>query len=295
MNDSIKCALCEHVGKSISAHVKREHGLEKAEYEKKFGPTLSEASRLRYRELGKENCKYIIPFNQKSEEEKETIRRKVSESIKSNKAEISRRSEQMKAWNKSPEGRSVASKTAKKTSSREEVLLARSRALKRWRDENREEFFEKCVKPLTSSFKSHAEKSLNKFLQEEFGFFQWGSQIKSELFSINQTCRKQVDFLAQKERVIVEFDGPHHFFSDELSSKKGFHAKRERVAKLDEALKIFSQEANYLLVRVAWSCYDQHRKQIKEEILLKIKDKISAFLKGEISPGLYTFGEEYNG
>lgn len=292
----VTCALCGYKGKNIKGHVKREHGLTKSEYQSSYGPTLSESARQNYSRLGHRNKSKLKRWSEMTPAEQEAFRLKVSKGAKRNKADIIRRRQQMKAWNKSPKGRKVASETAKRTSARPEILEARSKNLRRWRVENREEFFNKCVKPLTSTFKSHGEESIAEFLRGENLHFKWGSQIKSDLFVANKSRRKQVDFIDRENKIIIEFDGPHHFMSEESASKKGMSHQVRRVKENDKALEKFSEVSGYLLIRVGWSCYNGHKKSIDPKALQALRSEILEWKNDTPQPKgkILKLGEEYN-
>lgn len=279
MKNCVECGICGYRGKNIRKHVESIHGLSKSEYEKNHGPTLCEESRLKYSRCGKENAKHFPRFKDLSPEKQKEFRKKVSEGAKKNVKDIQRRSEHMRRWNKSKEGRQVASETAKRTSKRKEILAARTENLKRWRENNREEFEEKCLKPLINSFRSNAEKYLNVYLKERFDNFKWSAQIKSDLFVANKTRRKQIDFLNKQDRIIVEFDGPHHFWTEEQAEKKGLSLRRLQIRKNDSALEEYCLKNGFLLIRLSWSCYNQKNKKIKQKPMKEVDLAIKEWLQ----------------
>lgn len=107
---------------------------------------------------------------------------------------------------------STASETAKKTSSRPEILQARSERLANWRRDHPEEFFDKCTSQLCGYRTSVPEKALFALLVEKFPTFGFkGNQtIYRQDFS-TPSHRRQIDVISKPMRVIVEFDGILHF------------------------------------------------------------------------------------
>ena len=65
--DYVKCKICNFKGKSISAHVKRNHLLSKSEYEKAYGPTVCDSTKSTYSETAKINGDWINRAKEKGD------------------------------------------------------------------------------------------------------------------------------------------------------------------------------------------------------------------------------------
>ena len=121
------------------------------------------------------------------------------------------RKQNMTKRNQSAEGRKLSSEVAKKTSSREDILQARTSRLKQWRNNNREDFYQKCTSKMHGCWHSLPEKKLGEILStfSEYNFSA-NQTVKSPNF-IQKSKRKQIDFADKDKRIYIEFDGIRHF------------------------------------------------------------------------------------
>ena len=177
------------------------------------------------------------------------------------------------------------SETAKITSARSDIQAQRAEALKNWRDNNPEDFYEKCTRAMHKTWTSKPEKKLTAFAKSINPFFKGNQQIKSaKHFFINKTSSKQIDILDKENKIIIELDGPHHFepiFGDD---------KLKAVQKKDKELDSFCLDKGYVLIRISHKQYDYRGtvNNFPEHILAKIRQ----ILQNKI-PGIYCLGEEY--
>lgn len=177
--------------------------------------------------------------------------------------------------------RKISSETAKKTSARPEILEARSMTLQKWRDENREDFYEKCTGKMLSTRHSKPELLLFQIVSDRFPNYEFklNQSIRHDNFIMTKSKRKQIDIFSSKKCVIVEFDGIRHF-----EAKSGQEALLE-IQKKDSLMNsLYSSE--YAIFRISQSCFKGDR--FRENVLNKLFELISNPV-----PGVYKLGEEY--
>jgi len=280
----IKCLNCSYWGHNLKEHIKNNHNLTLEQYS---GQTLSEPTKENYSNQNKENGDWITREKEKGTDLKEYFKHmgeSVSRSILNNPKERKRRSQLLGNLNKREDFRYRASETAKKTSNRKDIQEQRALRLKKWREENPEEFYEKCIKQM-HKFKSKPEKDLFRYLIEFFEEFEFknNQQIQDNLFSMNKTRRKQVDIISKENKVIVEVDGPYHF-----KPIRGEQVLKNVVLK-DKALNKYAFKEEFLLVRISTSQYDYRG---EGEFSEKCLDKLNELLYNR-QPGIFFLGEEY--
>jgi hypothetical protein len=178
---------------------------------------------------------------------REKMSKSVSSSVMSNPKERARRSAQMSENNKSPAARELSRNTAKKTSARPDIIEKRTQNLKKWREEHFDEFHEKCIKAMHSSWNSIPEKKLFNIVKSFNDSFKNNQRLYDTCIT-SKSKRKQVDMISETLRCIIEFDGKLHF--QPLRGEDMFQDTQRRDRELNEA----ALKQNMTLVRIS---YDQ--------------------------------------
>jgi len=214
--DYVICNVCNTKFRSLTQHIKS-HDLSPEEY-------AGELSCQKFFESRSKAHKGKIPWHVKLKQDNleeykiqmQSMGKNLSKSLLSNDKEISRRSNLIKKlWedeNFQKIAKESSSLTAIKTSKRPEVLFQRSENLRRWRENNPEDFQEKCIKALTKKGSSRGERELFVELRRHFPEL----ELKPNQFIYNvgfetKSKKRQVDILSPSHKVIFEFDGRHHF------------------------------------------------------------------------------------
>lgn len=272
----------------ITQHVKTKHDLTKIEYEENYGPVKCTATTQNYSRSGSHNGDWIRRKKAAGEDLTEYIKKMgeaVSRSIMNNPEERLRRAEMMSSVNRTPEAREKSSRTAKITSARPDIIERRTATLRKWRNENWEDFYEKCVKRFSfSEYRmSNPELNLQNILESIEGYnFTWSQIVKSDAFE-NKSKRKQVDFGDKNLRVYVEFDGIHHFKC--LKSREEFERNRRNDAVLDEHV----EKHAWTLIRISYDQYDPKcTLSFKESCLRRLYDILK-----DPTPGVHRIGDSY--
>lgn len=289
-DEKIKCALCDFWGHSLTSHIKRKHFLSRKKYKEKYGEVLSPSAKKNYSLSGKINGDWISNLEDKENNEKylhflEQCSKNISEAIKNNPEEIERRRKLLAELNKREDFRKKASETATKTSKRKDIIEQRTKQLKKWRENNPDEFYEKCTKQMIGVFFSLGEKLLLEEIKE-IGFKR-NQFIKSKKHfnKTSKTNRKQVDFLNRDKKIIIEFDGKHHF--EEKNSDF------ELIKKKDKKLNEWVREKGFFLIRVSQSAILPKR-PYKDSILREeYKEKIKELIKTPQFGKVIFLGKEY--
>ena len=297
--DFVVCKICNEHCQKLIPHIKLFHkNVNVEKYAKKYGKMICEKSSKRYGDASKGRPSWQsvaksagIDISDKCKDMGE----KISKTIMSNKNERKRRSKLIKKLHKtvlkSDRVRKILSENAKKTSARLDIQEARAKVLKQWRDNNREEFFEKCTKnmllhrPKKPKWFSKPEKILFQILKVIPGFnFRFNQVVKCKSFSW-ESKRKQVDIADKGNKIYVEFDGPFHF--NEYSNKE----KLENTKYRDACLEKFIIENNLTLIRVS---YDQFKdKKNKGGIFNQdCLDTIFDIIKNK-KIGIFKIGKKY--
>lgn len=288
--DYLKCKICKFNFRELKAHYNRFHPLETSPIEKSE-ITFKKRSKA---QKGKENwvSKYKKENSLLYEEKISKMKLKVSEVILKNEAERKRRSESLSNLWKNPKFRQnniiSASKTAELTSQRPEILKQRSDRLEKWRNENPDLFFKKCIVSLcqNSSFKSKGEELLFNWIKKEFS----NLDFKRNQFEYNEnfttkTKKRQIDIKSKKLNMLIEFDGSIHFKNN---SKKVF---LQKIKNKDDEFNLSLKE-KFLIVRISYDVLNYKKTYIKDEYLDQLKEIIKTQIN-EKKTGLILIGKKY--
>lgn len=189
----------------------------------------------------------------------------------------------MGAVNKTDLMRKKSSETAIKTSARKDIQEKRSAQLKKWRDENPDDFYNKCIKKMIETYNSKPEALLFKIVSEIDGYsFKRSQFMKSNTF-ISKTKRKQVDIADKSKRVYVEFDGKLHFKNTKFDQLE-INKLKDKL--LDEHI----IKHRWILIRVSYDQFSYRKSDygFKKDCL----DKVFEILNNP-TPGVYKIGESY--
>lgn len=249
----MECALCKFSGSNITRHVKISHGLTKEEYCERYGPTLAPASKKKYSASMKSRECWITKKKEVGEDlsaYREKMSRSVSRAIMSNDKERERRARLLGELNKRQDFRDRSSKVAKVTSSREDILAARTAQLARWRENNPEKFQETITKRLEKKT-SKPERLLYELCKNTLGS-STTKQLQIQHPEIpTKTKRARVDIAHREKKILVEFDGPFHF--KPIAGQEHLEHRRMR----DLAVEKYAVERGYLLIRVSYDTYNK--------------------------------------
>jgi very-short-patch-repair endonuclease len=251
--DYMECALCKFSGSNITRHIKIAHGLTREEYCERYGPTLAPASKKKYSSSVKSRECWITKKKEAGEDlstYRGKMSRSVSHAIMSNNKERERRGRLIGELNKRQDFRDRSSKTAKVTSSREDILTARTAALARWRENNPEKFQETVAKCLEKKI-SKPERLLYELCKNTLGS-STTKQLQIQHPEIpTRTKRARVDIAHREKKILVEFDGPFHF--KPILGQEYLELKRMR----DLAVEKYAIEHGCLLIRVSYDTYSK--------------------------------------
>jgi very-short-patch-repair endonuclease len=225
----------------------------KEEYCERYGPTLAPASKKKYIASMKSRECWITKKKEAGVDisaYREKMSHRVSRSIMSNDKERKRRAQLLGELNKRQDFRDRSSKTAKATSSREDILAARTAQLARWRENNPEKFQEWIQKSLEKKT-SKPERILYDLCKSVLG----DSTIRQLQIQHSEiptkTKRARVDIAHREKKILVEFDGPFHFRP--IAGQE--HLERRRMR--DLAVEKYAVEHGYLLIRVSYDAYSK--------------------------------------
>lgn len=175
------------------------------------------------------------------------------------------------------------SETAKKTSARADVQAERAERLKNWRDNNPEEFYEKCTSKAFASAKrkTKPEKWFHKYADKNLQEYtlKYSQSLYSEKMN-TKSNRKQIDFMSKDRRVWVEIDGPLHFKTD--------YYQYSEIKRKDLIVNQIANNKDIILIRISFDQWNEKTGIFKQSAL----DKIQEILK-EDKPGIYKIGKEY--
>lgn len=280
------CTLCNLRCKSLKKHLREVHKLSVADY---GGQVLCDNSRHAYSEQNKENSNWINREQEKGndlKEYREKMGKSVSKAILSSPKERQRRSDLLKELNKTkiwtPEFKAMMTEKSKKTAARPEIIAKRTEQLKKWRDENFEDFYEKCVKNFSISWRSKPELALFELVKMIDGYTFMNNQfIKDETF-MSKTKRKQVDIADVNMGVYLEFDGPWHFQNINGSLQ-------ENIAR-DKLFDEYIERNQLKLIRISHDQYSYGKGgSFKEECLKQLFDALK-----DPKPGVVKIGKAYD-
>lgn len=287
--DYIKCKLCSYIGKSISFHVKKNHSLEKVDYEKLYGSTICKKTKNAYSETAKINGDWINRAKERGEDltgHFNSIGSKISEGIMMSDSAREARRQTLSRLNATKEFRERSSATAKKTSSRKDIQDERSKRLARWREDNPEEFYEKCTSVMHKTWQSKPEIDLFKVVDQFFPETFKRNQIlkRTGKFLSTKTNIRQIDIMSLENKIVIEFDGIHHF--KDVFKKKG---NLNEVSKRDHELNSVLVEEGWTVIRVSYDEYDyKENGKFNQETLDKIFEIIT-----QRQRGIWLFGSSY--
>jgi hypothetical protein len=294
--DYVRCKLCNIASKSITQHVRRDHGMSKEDYTEKYGSVKCTASTDKYSSANKVNSQWIERAKAEGHdltEYKVKMSQAVSAAIMSNSVERARRSKMLGDMNRTDEARQRSSNTAKITSARSEIQAQRSANLARWRAENPDEFYEKCTRAAIESPKARTKPELfvHNYLVNIFPERIWdlGKQIKSELFTTRQSRRAQIDILDRENLIAIEIDGPWHFKCELHQGDNPEKSFADRITR-DQQLNNVMQILGYCLIRLSYDTWHGRTGIVKPEHMQKLYDLIS-----EAQPGVHFIGERRAG
>jgi len=278
----VVCSICGFHGKKLARHLREKHGISKDEYD---GPILCEVARKNHEAVNYDNSRWIERARERGEdltEHFEKMGQAVRESIMSNPEERKRRAKVMSDVNRSDVMRKKSSETAKKTSARKDIQEARAAQLKRWRDNNPDEFYDKCISKMLTCWNSKPEILLYDSVKGHSGYsLKRHRKIRSPLF--NRYKQRDVDIGDSDKRVYIEFDGPLHF---KQTSMKQLDGVREKDRLLDEHI----IKHGWTLIRVSYDQFSYRKSDygFKKECL----ERVFGILD-KPTPGVHKIGVSY--
>ena len=210
----------------------------------------------------------------------------VQAAIMSNPAERARRAEVMAKVNQSDVMRQKSSDTAKITSARPDIIKNRTKQLQDWRDDNPEDFFNKCTLKMLKTYQSKPERKLFEFISELEGFkFKRNQFVHSKLF-ISKSQKKQIDIADKKQRIYIEYDGQLHFIP--------YHGEDnlKDVKIKDKLLEEHISLHHWTLIRISYDQYIDKNKIEKSYFKTECLTKLVEILNNKM-PGIYKIGKAY--
>ena len=257
----------------------------KTEYESQYGLTVCESTKQNYSETG--NYDWINREKEKGNdltEYREKLGKAISAGVMNSDSARKARKDNLTALNKTASFRKKSSETAIKTSARKDILETRTKQLSKWRKNNPEDFYDKCIANMTSSFQSIPEKELFRIIHEDHQQFKRGQKLKrTGMFLSTKSNIRQIDIMSLDDNIIVEYDGVHHFkniFKDETLSA---------VRKKDNELNSVMVSEGWTVIRVGSDQYSYKRNGgFSEELILAVKKIIV-----EKKRGLFLMGDIY--
>lgn len=270
--EAVRCPKCEYASSQIKTHLKKVHKMTDEEIQKDNIECFSSGYKRRMSES-------------------------VRSSVMNSPEERKRRSKLLGELNKTKAFRDKASKTAKITSSRPDILLDRAKRLEKWRNENLDVFQNECTKKMLSGRKkwkkSKPEIFMISWLENKYPkTFEWGKMLRSKEFSLSgKSDRKQIDFRSKDRSIFIEIDGPFHF--ENLSRKQTIDSSIidsaiTRAIERDKVLEKVILQKNKTLIRIGYGCWKNRNGKIKEEVL----QKLSSIIDQKIV-GIFKIGEIY--
>jgi very-short-patch-repair endonuclease len=287
--DYIKCKICEEKHLVLYVHCKS-HGLTSEEYEKKYGQLMCSESLERISERNrqtqeKSNFRNKLKQQGRVEELKifnEKMAQNVSKTVLADPNLRKIRSGTLGRLNKTDQFRKKASETAIKTSSNPEIIQKRIDRLLKWKKENPE----KVQLYLSQThFQSDPERILFEFCLDQFPhfFFKRNQQLnRRNIFKINKSGIKQIDILSLSQKIVIEFDGPHHFKNIQKWNQLDY------VKAKDEELNSLYDE--FMIIRVSNDqfSYKKSTYGFKQECLNELQKLLE-----KPRPGLFLIGALY--
>lgn len=298
--DFVICRLCNFHGRKITAHVKGTHSIAPKEYIDGYGLLICEQSSACYGKSATGRLNWVELAKQKGEDITDKLA-KMGENVRayiaSHPEDQERRAKVMTKVNQSDLMRQKASETAKKTSTRPDIIANRSAQLKNWRDKNPDEFYDVCVSKMIGNYHSKPETKMFEFMRSLHDFnFKLNQFLEDSSFS-TMTKRRQVDMGDMEKKIFVEYDGELHFSNRFIKQSFKGDTVPERLSK-DEELNSFIEKQNWLLIRVSYDQYLTRTKQINKikfdnsQFKPECLEQITKILI-ENKPGVYKIGEAY--
>lgn len=291
--DFVKCAICGFCSKKLSHHLLKEHKKTSEQYTKEYpgSATLCDSTGANLSLAHHGRINWVSQMKSSGQDGELATKlaemgKKVSSTVMSNSEERRRRADVLGALNKTEKFRSRASQTALETSSRIEILLARSERLRQWRAENPQAFYEKCTSKMVKMQSSRGEKELLGKVRSIFPHLAFkGSQVVYRTAFTSLSKRRQIDISDKEHNIAIEFDGPIHFKN--IPSWNQLEEVQKRDAEVNSVL---SKE--FLLIRVS---YDQWHpiRGFTEGCLTQIQQEIDLHLRSP-SPKLVRIGWVYH-
>lgn len=290
-DECVVCLVCGEKKRTLKQHIAIKHSLTKESYAEMFpGSTLTSViTQNAFNARGKKNGDWIIRRKERGDDltdYRKKMGEAVSAAILSDPSERNRRSLQLGKNNRTQNAREKSSVTAKKTSTRPEIIAQRSKNLARWRAEHFDDFYEKCIKKMHNCWKSKPELLLLSILQRVEGYeFKRNQVVKSETFT-NKSKRKQCDIADKRARVYVEFDGIHHFENKfKERNEQQFSSGQRMDALFDEHV----ERHGWTLVRIS---YDHFSYKDGGMFTSESLQKLFEILKTP-TPGVHKIGSAY--
>ena len=284
-SDFVVCGICDLRGYSLKAHVKREHGLTKKQYEDDYGPAVCQSTKQRY----SNSANYDWINRAKSEgrdlsEWKQKLSVGITAGVMASPTAREARRQNLTRLNQTAEFRAKSSETAIRTSAREDVQRARSHNLDRWRKNYPDVFMTRCFQRMLTVKSTRPEKILYQEVCRMFpAVFKHNQLIaRRGKFVSTKTNVRQVDIYSRDQKIIIEFDGPFHF-----KPIQG-EAILAHVRVKDNELNTVMTSEGALVIRVSYDMFK--RGKFSEDTLAQIESLVSNNARG-----LYHIGSLYNG
>lgn len=264
--DWVKCEVCGFKARTLGKHLTQVHGMTQQAYAglHPSAKITCDASAETFKARG-QNFAWLKRAKERGDDLSEYRSRMsvaVRNAVMSDPEERKRRSEQMAANNRTTEARERSSRTAKVTSARPDVIEARTLRLQNsYKPSRGERAFESFLKPL--GFKRN--------------------MLISDASFQTPSKRRQVDFVNHASKVLVEFDGQHHF----CDSWKRLSI--DVIHQNDRELDRWAIKNGYMLIRVGWKSF----KYKSDSIMDECKHVFHSLLKN-IEPRVVCIGNEYN-
>lgn len=288
--DYVICAICGVIGRSLKKHITWTHNYTPEQYEDyvtKHGRPICTNAKAAYHAT--KNYDWIRKANEEGRdlsEYKKTMSKAVSTAIMNKPEERSRRSKLMtkmnNEWWKDKDYAQMISDVAANTSARPDVVAARTKQLHNWRTNNPDELAA-AIEHSLEVHTSRPEMALFDIVKSTAGYcFKHNTFIKDPIFT-SKTQRKQLDIADLARRVVIEFDGIMHF--KEITRQ----CSLERAHEVDEQLNTYAIRENFMLIRIGYDQWDNHRGGFfKPECLKKLFELLTS-----PNPGVYKLGTVY--
>lgn len=282
--DFVVCKICGWHTKKLAGHLHTEHGIDPSQYD---GPILCESSKKKYEAVAQDNGNWIEKAKARGEdltEYKQKMGEAVRESIMSNPDDRKRRAKVMADVNRSDVMRKKSSDTAIKTSARKDIQENRAAQLKKWRDENPNDFYDKCISQMLKIWHSKPERLLLDIVKSHSEYtFKSNQFVKSEEFP-SKSKRKQVDICDKLRRLYIEYDGKLHFINP-WKDRRMFDVQASDLA-LDKHI----IKHGWTLIRVGYDQFSYRKSDygFKKECLERVFEILD-----NPTPGVHRIGAVY--